>query len=184
MLGQHLGRPSGPRTCAAPCPPSAHTGARRRKVGRPKRRQPTRSRAHTPLTARSIVATRLRDERRDSAARYLGCGLIMAACMGMLGASVLVGASDRLVAATGLRDAALLRLSAEYLRIRALALPAVLLTMVAQSGARRHGQRDHLRAAPSNRTARLWFIGSRAVVGCVAQASWRSRTASRRASAS
>jgi Na+-driven multidrug efflux pump len=36
--------------------------------------------------------------------------------------------------ATGLRDTALLPLSTEYVRVRGLAQPAVLVTMVAQSG--------------------------------------------------
>ncbi len=72
---------------------------------------------------------------RAVASRLLGGGLLMALAAGCLGAGALAWGSEALVVAVGVQEPSLLQPAARYLRIRALALPAVLLTMVAQSGA-------------------------------------------------
>jgi len=82
----------------------------------------------------SLVASNLRDKQRDVAARTLSTALMLAAAFGLLTTVVLSVSASPIVHATGVQDVHLLPLATDYLRIRAVAQPAVLATMVAQAG--------------------------------------------------
>ncbi|GLC44353.1 hypothetical protein PLESTB_000478600 [Pleodorina starrii] len=82
----------------------------------------------------SLLAGFMRDGRVEAGEELLSTAVAMAAVMGLLTTCVLEAFPEAIISATGLRDPALLPLSAEYVRVRGLAQPAVLVTMVAQSG--------------------------------------------------
>ncbi|KAL6758381.1 hypothetical protein V8C86DRAFT_2598176 [Haematococcus lacustris] len=82
----------------------------------------------------SVISSRLREGAQGAAARTLACALLLAAVAGTLTAAGLEAGAPWLLQAVGVKDAALLPMAADYMRVRALAQPAVLVTMVAQSG--------------------------------------------------
>ncbi|GFH23247.1 multidrug and toxic compound extrusion protein [Haematococcus lacustris] len=82
----------------------------------------------------SVISSRLREGAQGAAARTLACALLLAAVAGTLTAAGLEASAPWLLQAVGVKDAALLPMAADYMRVRALAQPAVLVTMVAQSG--------------------------------------------------
>ncbi|KXZ56871.1 hypothetical protein GPECTOR_1g786 [Gonium pectorale] len=88
-----------------------------------------------PLPYRcSLLAGFMRDGRLRRSEETLSTAVVMAAVLGVATTAVLELAPEAIILATGLRDPALLPLSTEYVRLRGLAQPAVLVTMVAQSG--------------------------------------------------
>ncbi|GFR41089.1 hypothetical protein Agub_g1730, partial [Astrephomene gubernaculifera] len=86
------------------------------------------------VAALSLLAGYLRDGRIRRGEETLSTAVMMAALFGLATMCVLESFPEAIIRATGLRDPALLPLSAEYLRLRGLAQPAVLVTLVAQSG--------------------------------------------------
>lgn len=78
----------------------------------------------------------LRDGQKESAARALSCSLMVALTLGVAVMSLYEGTALQLVKLTGCA-AELWAPALLYLRVRALAMPANLCTMVAQAGALR-----------------------------------------------
>ena len=85
----------------------------------------------------SLVAERLRQHR--DAGPALSTSLFLGACGGVVVATIFLALGPQLLAATGC-DPALVATSWQYLRIRAFAAPAAIITQVAQAGLL--GQRD------------------------------------------
>ncbi|GIL42744.1 hypothetical protein Vafri_670 [Volvox africanus] len=82
----------------------------------------------------SLLAGFMRDGRLRRGEELLSTAVAMAAVLGLVTTCILESFPAAIITATGLRDPALLPLSTEYVRVRGLAQPAVLVTMVAQSG--------------------------------------------------
>lgn len=89
----------------------------------------------------SLIAERLKDRDVPSAAIALSSSLFLAAAGGACMGAVFLCWGPQLLRMTG-AEAAVLPPAAQYLRIRALALPAVILSQVAQAGLL--AQRDSL----------------------------------------
>ena len=81
----------------------------------------------------SVVAERLKRGDRDAAASALSAALQLAALAGSALALLYLTRGDALLSLTG-ADPAVLVPAGRYLRIRALALPAVITVQVAQAG--------------------------------------------------
>ncbi len=81
----------------------------------------------------SLVGTALHRQDRRSASSYLGTGLYLAIGTGGALATLLSLGSAWLVPALGVQDVEVALAATDYLRLRALGLPAVLSTMVLQS---------------------------------------------------
>ncbi|PNW85246.1 hypothetical protein CHLRE_03g177750v5 [Chlamydomonas reinhardtii] len=82
----------------------------------------------------SLLAGFMRDGRLRRSEEVLSTAVFMAAVLGVATMLLFEAFPEAIITATGVRDMSLLPLSAEYVRLRGLAQPAVLVTMVAQSG--------------------------------------------------
>ncbi|KAG2450191.1 hypothetical protein HYH02_000293 [Chlamydomonas schloesseri] len=82
----------------------------------------------------SLLAGFMRDGRLRRSEEVLSTAVFMAAVLGVATTLLFEACPEAIITATGVRDMSLLPLSAEYVRLRGLAQPAVLVTMVAQSG--------------------------------------------------
>lgn len=82
---------------------------------------------------RRLVSESLRDGQREAAARALSCSLMVALTLGVSITVLYQGTALQLVKLTGCAPE-LWAPALTYLRVRAIAAPANLVTMVAQSG--------------------------------------------------